>query len=139
MFSGVGRHSWQSKTGRHKRGPNLRVLEHSWDWERQGKWIREAAEVPTTCMHACKVWYYSKVNECPSLTNWWLICSILQYSIEPQYDYIKFIKLIQKKGMYVTLRVGPFIQAEWNHGYALLIIISFLKCMFLTTLKETTN
>ncbi|KAG4973722.1 hypothetical protein JHK87_030543 [Glycine soja] len=39
-----------------------------------------------------------------------------KYSIEPQYDYIKFIKLIQKKGMYVTLRVGPFIQAEWNHG-----------------------
>ncbi|KAL5129884.1 Beta-galactosidase 13 [Glycine soja] len=39
-----------------------------------------------------------------------------KFSIEPQYDYIKFMKLVQKKGMYVTLRVGPFIQAEWNHG-----------------------
>ncbi|TKY67659.1 Beta-galactosidase 14 [Spatholobus suberectus] len=33
-----------------------------------------------------------------------------------QYDFVKFIKLVQEAGMYVTLRVGPFIQAEWNHG-----------------------
>lgn len=30
---------------------------------------------------------------------------------------VKFIKLIHEKGLYVTLRLGPFIQAEWNHGY----------------------
>ncbi|KAK6946438.1 Glycoside hydrolase 35, catalytic domain [Dillenia turbinata] len=24
--------------------------------------------------------------------------------------------LIQEKGMYVTLRIGPYIEAEWNHG-----------------------
>ncbi|KAK2435141.1 beta-galactosidase [Trifolium repens] len=35
---------------------------------------------------------------------------------EDRYDIVKFIKLVQEKGMYVTLRVGPFIQAEWNHG-----------------------
>ncbi|XP_057456552.1 beta-galactosidase 13-like [Lotus japonicus] len=35
---------------------------------------------------------------------------------EDNYDLVKFIKLVQEKGMYVTLRVGPFIQAEWNHG-----------------------
>ncbi|KAL2329060.1 hypothetical protein Fmac_022487 [Flemingia macrophylla] len=39
-----------------------------------------------------------------------------KFVMEPEYDYVKFIKLIQEKGMYVTIRVGPFIQAEWNHG-----------------------
>ncbi|XP_020215011.2 beta-galactosidase 13 [Cajanus cajan] len=39
-----------------------------------------------------------------------------KFVMEPEYDYVKFIKLIHEKDMYVTLRVGPFIQAEWNHG-----------------------
>ncbi|KAF7810784.1 beta-galactosidase 13-like [Senna tora] len=39
-----------------------------------------------------------------------------QYNFEGNYDVVKFIKLIHKYGMYVTLRLGPFIQAEWNHG-----------------------
>nr|CAD1830486.1 unnamed protein product [Ananas comosus var. bracteatus] len=33
-----------------------------------------------------------------------------------KYDLVKFIKLIQQQGMYATLRIGSFIQAEWNHG-----------------------
>jgi beta-galactosidase GanA len=44
-----------------------------------------------------------------------------QLVFEDRYDIVKFIKLVQEKGMYVTLRVGPFIQAEWNHGYVLCI------------------
>ncbi|XP_052184799.1 beta-galactosidase 13-like [Diospyros lotus] len=39
-----------------------------------------------------------------------------QYNFEGNADLVKFIKLIQEHGMYVTLRLGPFIQAEWNHG-----------------------
>ncbi|KGN43246.1 beta-galactosidase 13 [Cucumis sativus] len=39
-----------------------------------------------------------------------------QFNFEGNYDLVKFIKLIGEKQMYVTLRVGPFIQAEWNHG-----------------------
>ncbi|XP_065867178.1 beta-galactosidase 13-like [Euphorbia lathyris] len=39
-----------------------------------------------------------------------------KYNFEGQYDVVKFIKLIDKHGMYATLRVGPFIEAEWNHG-----------------------
>ncbi|KAK6282884.1 hypothetical protein POUND7_016709 [Theobroma cacao] len=39
-----------------------------------------------------------------------------QYNFEGQYDLVKFIKLIGEHKMYATLRVGPFIQAEWNHG-----------------------
>ncbi|XLU47975.1 hypothetical protein S245_042789, partial [Arachis hypogaea] len=40
-----------------------------------------------------------------------------QFKFDPtNYDVVRFLKLIQDRGMYVTLRVGPFIQAEWNHG-----------------------
>ncbi|XP_027902823.1 beta-galactosidase 13-like [Vigna unguiculata] len=39
-----------------------------------------------------------------------------QFNFEGNYDLVKFIKLVQEHGMFVTLRVGPFIQAEWNHG-----------------------
>lgn len=41
----------------------------------------------------------------------------MQFNFEGNNDLVKFIRLVQSKGMYVTLRVGPFIQAEWNHGY----------------------
>ncbi|XP_027909930.1 beta-galactosidase 13-like [Vigna unguiculata] len=39
-----------------------------------------------------------------------------KFKVDPEYDFVKFIQLCQDKGMYVTLRIGPFIQAEWNHG-----------------------
>ncbi|PKA66373.1 Beta-galactosidase 13 [Apostasia shenzhenica] len=39
-----------------------------------------------------------------------------KYNFKGRYDLVKFIKLIQKHDMYVTLRIGPFIQAEWNYG-----------------------
>ncbi|KAE8008752.1 hypothetical protein FH972_005235 [Carpinus fangiana] len=39
-----------------------------------------------------------------------------QYDFHGNYDLVKFIKLVGEQGLYVTLRVGPFIQAEWNHG-----------------------
>ncbi|XP_047173085.1 beta-galactosidase 14-like [Vigna umbellata] len=39
-----------------------------------------------------------------------------KFKVDPEYDFVKFMQLCHDKGMYVTLRVGPFIQAEWNHG-----------------------
>uniref|UniRef100_A0A5B7B076 Beta-galactosidase n=1 Tax=Davidia involucrata TaxID=16924 RepID=A0A5B7B076_DAVIN len=39
-----------------------------------------------------------------------------QFNFEGNNDLVKFIKLIGENNMYVTLRVGPFIEAEWNHG-----------------------
>lgn len=55
---------------------------------------------------------------------------MVQYNFEGQYDIVKFIKMIAENGMYATLRVGPFIQAEWNYGYdsislSLIYIYSF--------------
>ncbi|XVE93849.1 hypothetical protein REPUB_Repub01dG0230300 [Reevesia pubescens] len=39
-----------------------------------------------------------------------------KYNFRGEYDLVKFIKMIGEHKMYATLRVGPFIQAEWNHG-----------------------
>ncbi|KAM0986361.1 hypothetical protein ACFX13_013800 [Malus domestica] len=39
-----------------------------------------------------------------------------QFDFEGNYDVVKFIKLVHEHGMYATIRLGPFIQAEWNHG-----------------------
>uniref|UniRef100_A0ACD5XZP6 Uncharacterized protein n=1 Tax=Avena sativa TaxID=4498 RepID=A0ACD5XZP6_AVESA len=39
-----------------------------------------------------------------------------KYNFEGRNDMIKFLKMIQDYNMYAVVRIGPFIQAEWNHG-----------------------
>ncbi|GAA0140504.1 galactosidase [Lithospermum erythrorhizon] len=39
-----------------------------------------------------------------------------KFNFEGNYDLVKFIKLIGQHGLYVTLRIGPYIEAEWNQG-----------------------
>ncbi|KAJ3671146.1 hypothetical protein LUZ60_008572 [Juncus effusus] len=38
------------------------------------------------------------------------------YYFEGRYDLVQFIKLVQQAGMYVNLRIGPYVCAEWNFG-----------------------
>lgn len=38
------------------------------------------------------------------------------YNFEGRYDLVRFIKTVQKKGLYVHLRIGPYVCAEWNFG-----------------------
>ncbi|XP_058190727.1 beta-galactosidase 3-like [Rhododendron vialii] len=38
------------------------------------------------------------------------------YNFEGRYDLVGFIKMVQKAGLYVHLRIGPYICAEWNFG-----------------------
>ncbi|KAL8099895.1 hypothetical protein AgCh_032230 [Apium graveolens] len=33
-----------------------------------------------------------------------------------RYDLVRFIKTLQKVGLYVHLRIGPYVCAEWNFG-----------------------
>ncbi|XP_057419693.1 beta-galactosidase 6-like isoform X2 [Lotus japonicus] len=33
-----------------------------------------------------------------------------------RYDLVKFIKEIQAQGLYVCLRIGPYIESEWTYG-----------------------
>ncbi|XP_052183251.1 beta-galactosidase-like isoform X2 [Diospyros lotus] len=39
-----------------------------------------------------------------------------EYNFEGRYDLVRFIKLVQQAGLYVHLRIGPFVCAEWNFG-----------------------
>ncbi|XP_074312942.1 beta-galactosidase 13-like [Silene latifolia] len=39
-----------------------------------------------------------------------------QYNFTGRYDVVKFFKMIAERGMWATIRVGPFVQAEWNNG-----------------------
>nr|GEX26776.1 beta-galactosidase 3-like [Tanacetum cinerariifolium] len=38
------------------------------------------------------------------------------YNFEGRYDLVRFLKIVQKQGMYVHLRIGPYVCAEWNFG-----------------------
>ncbi|KAL9268149.1 Beta-galactosidase 3-like protein [Drosera capensis] len=38
------------------------------------------------------------------------------YYFEDRYDLVKFVKIVQQAGMYMILRIGPFVAAEWNFG-----------------------
>ncbi|KAF4364158.1 hypothetical protein G4B88_029135 [Cannabis sativa] len=38
------------------------------------------------------------------------------YNFEGRYDLVRFIKTAQKVGLYVHLRIGPYVCAEWNFG-----------------------
>ncbi|OAY71852.1 Beta-galactosidase 2 [Ananas comosus] len=39
-----------------------------------------------------------------------------QYNFEGRYDLVQFIKLVKQAGLYVHLRIGPYVCAEWNFG-----------------------
>ncbi len=39
-----------------------------------------------------------------------------QYNFEERYDIVKFIQEAQNAGLYVLLRIGPYVNAEWNYG-----------------------
>ncbi|XVF01053.1 hypothetical protein REPUB_Repub04eG0054500 [Reevesia pubescens] len=38
------------------------------------------------------------------------------YNFEGRYDLVQFIKLVKRAGLYVHLRIGPYICGEWNFG-----------------------
>ncbi|CAN8325974.1 unnamed protein product [Cochlearia groenlandica] len=38
------------------------------------------------------------------------------YYFEDRYDLVKFVKIVQQAGLYVNLRIGPYVCAEWNFG-----------------------
>ncbi|PWA35777.1 D-galactoside/L-rhamnose binding SUEL lectin domain-containing protein [Artemisia annua] len=39
-----------------------------------------------------------------------------QYNFEDRYDLVKFVKLVGESGLYLHLRIGPYVCAEWNFG-----------------------
>ncbi|KAF5190066.1 Beta-galactosidase [Thalictrum thalictroides] len=39
-----------------------------------------------------------------------------QYDFSGNLDLVKFIKTVQNAGLYLVLRIGPYVCAEWNYG-----------------------
>lgn len=39
-----------------------------------------------------------------------------QFDFRGRRDIVRFIKEVQAQGLYVSLRIGPFIQGEWAYG-----------------------
>ncbi|KAG6498628.1 hypothetical protein ZIOFF_038349 [Zingiber officinale] len=39
-----------------------------------------------------------------------------QYYFGGNYDLVRFVKLVKQAGLYVHLRIGPYVCAEWNFG-----------------------
>lgn len=39
-----------------------------------------------------------------------------QYDFSGRRDIVRFIKEVEAQGLYACLRIGPFIQSEWNYG-----------------------
>ncbi|KAJ7980980.1 Beta-galactosidase [Quillaja saponaria] len=39
-----------------------------------------------------------------------------QYDFEGRKDIVKFVKTVAEAGLYVHLRIGPYVCAEWNYG-----------------------
>ncbi|GLJ24396.1 hypothetical protein SUGI_0465950 [Cryptomeria japonica] len=39
-----------------------------------------------------------------------------KFNFDGRFDLVSFVKLIHSKGLYVSLRIGPYIESEWNYG-----------------------
>ncbi|KAL8144307.1 hypothetical protein V2J09_017339 [Rumex salicifolius] len=50
-----------------------------------------------------------------------------KYNFEGRYDLVRFMKAIQKAGLYAHLRIGPYVCAEWNYGWILLLYIVLIN------------
>ncbi|KAL6343138.1 hypothetical protein AAG906_019681 [Vitis piasezkii] len=46
-----------------------------------------------------------------------------QYNFEGRYDIVKFVKLVGSSGLYLHLRIGPYVCAEWNFGLIMAYIL----------------
>nr|DAD24675.1 TPA_asm: hypothetical protein HUJ06_026139 [Nelumbo nucifera] len=38
------------------------------------------------------------------------------YYFKKRYNLVKFVRIVQRAGMYLILRIGPLVAAEWNFG-----------------------
>ncbi|KAG6776519.1 hypothetical protein POTOM_020032 [Populus tomentosa] len=56
------------------------------------------------------------------------------YNFEDRFDLVRFIKTVQKVGLFVHLRIGPYVCAEWNFGY--LEFLLFYMLVLLTSVPS---
>jgi hypothetical protein len=61
-----------------------------------------------------------------------------QYNFEGRYDLVRFIREIHAQGLYVSLRIGPSIEAEWKYGYESMTFPCAQK-IFISMMPQTTK
>ena len=61
-----------------------------------------------------------------------LYVCLWQYNFEGRYNLVRFVKTVQDAGLYVILRVGPYVCAEWNFGYSPQISLSLFLSLSLS-------
>jgi beta-galactosidase GanA len=54
---------------------------------------------------------------------------IVQYYFEDHFNLVKFVKIAQQAGLYVNLRIGPIIAAEWIFGF-IFLPSALMHCYF---------
>ena len=40
----------------------------------------------------------------------------LQYYFEDRFDLVQFARVVKDAGLFLILRIGPFVAGEWNFG-----------------------
>lgn len=54
----------------------------------------------------------------------------MQYDFQGRNDLVKFVKTVAEAGLYVHLRIGPYVCAEWNYGCG--EFLDFLSLFFIS-------
>lgn len=81
-------------------------------------------------IHMMGVKYCFQKNAVEFLFIFIFIYEKVQYDFSGRNDLVKFIKEIQAQGLYACLRIGPFIESEWNYGYVFLFCICSSSSFF---------
>ncbi|KAK9267906.1 hypothetical protein L1049_010343 [Liquidambar formosana] len=50
------------------------------------------------------------------------------YNFEGRCDLVRFIKTIQRAGLYAQLLIGPYVCVEWNFGFHFLPFLTYVLC-----------
>ena len=65
-------------------------------------------------------------NICPHLCRKTLLVHFLwfQYDFEGRRDLVRFVKEVKNASLFMNLRIGPYISAEWNFGFVATISLA---------------
>lgn len=103
----------KGQTGWSKFDTNLCFLEHSWACSRPGK--------------IYYIYMIIYIHILILILHFETFFCFWQFNFEGNYDLLKFIKLLGDNGMWVTLRIGPYIEAEWNLGYLICFLTTYIQ------------
>ena len=51
-----------------------------------------------------------------------------KYDFTGNLDLMRFLKTVRDEGMYIMLRIGPYVCAEWTFGYQFIHLFIYFIC-----------